>query len=137
MQTPDEWLASFEAQVAELQEKATRFKEAVESSSASSQSADGAVTVDVAASGALTGLRLTEAALGRGADELATEILALTARARQTAADGVATAFVPLGGNERVVQRVPQPSAEEPAAPRQETEEYFEQPAVYRDDEKW
>ncbi|GLZ39184.1 YbaB/EbfC family nucleoid-associated protein [Actinokineospora sp. NBRC 105648] len=142
MQTPDEWLADFETKVADLQRKATDFKQAVDSSATTEQSEDGAVTVSVAPSGALTDLRLTDAAMTKSADELAAEILALTRQARQTAAQSVATAFVPLGGDSGVVQRIPVPAEEAPSTPEPtrpravDEDDYSESNAVYRDDNR-
>ncbi|MGQ0838612.1 YbaB/EbfC family nucleoid-associated protein [Actinokineospora sp.] len=146
MQTPDEWLADFEAKVADLQQKATEFKTTVEAAGTTESSADGAVTVTVAPNGSLTGLHLADAAMGKTAADLAAEILALSRRARQAAAAGVAEAFVPLGGDRDVVQHIPGAEADEeqpPAAPPRraestvDEEEEFETVVLYEDESKW
>lgn len=107
LQTPDEWLADFESKVADLQQKATRFKENLESAGTTERAADGSVTVTVAPNGSLTDLRLSDDAMRKSADDLAAEIMALTRTARQTAATSVAEAFVPLGGDRATVQHIP------------------------------
>ncbi|MBC6450816.1 YbaB/EbfC family nucleoid-associated protein [Actinokineospora xionganensis] len=141
MQTPDEWLADFEAKVADLQQKATEFKTNVEAAGATERSES--VTVTVAASGALLDLRLEDSALRKSADELATEILTLTRKARQNAAVGVAQAFQPLGGDAEMVQRIPVPEPEEANAPApkrpttRDDEDFGDEPVVLRDSDKW
>lgn len=141
MQTPDEWLADFEAKVADLQQKATEFKTNVEAAGATERSES--VTVTVAASGALLDLKLEDAALRKSADELATEILTLTRQARQNAAVGVAQAFQPLGGDAGVVQRIPVPDPAEPHAPApkrpatRDDDDFGDEPVVLRDTDKW
>ncbi|WP_436495683.1 YbaB/EbfC family nucleoid-associated protein [Actinokineospora sp. HUAS TT18] len=142
MQTPDEWLADFEAKVADLQQKATAFKTSVESSGSTEASADGSVTVTVAASGALLDLRLEDAALRKGGAELAAEILGLTRKARQGAAGKVAQAFVPLGGDSDIVQRIPEPEPETAPAPAAaarpaDDDDFGDQTVVLRDADKW
>lgn len=141
MQTPDEWLADFEAKVADLQQKATEFKTNVEAAGATERSES--VTVTVAASGALLDLKLEDAALRKSADELATEILTLTRKARQNAAVGVAQAFQPLGGDAGVVQRIPVSDPAEPHAPApkrpaaRDDDDFGDEPVVLRDTDKW
>ncbi|PPK64203.1 YbaB/EbfC family nucleoid-associated protein [Actinokineospora auranticolor] len=136
MQTPDEWLADFEAKVADLQQRATEFKQDVESAATTEQSPDGAITVAVAPNGALTDLRLTDSAMTRPAAELAADILALTRHARQTAATTVASAFAPLGGDASVVQHIAEPKADQPPRPHDPEADYSDSPAVYRN-ESW
>ncbi len=144
VQTPDEWLADFEKKVADLQQKATEFKTDIEASGATAVSGDEAVTVTVAANGSLTDLRLTDAAMRKSAGELATEILAMTRQARQTAASRVAEAFVPLGGDRDVLQRIAESVSDDqaPAAPARkrsevDDEDYDNAPVVLHDVNKW
>lgn len=144
MQTPDEWLADFEAKVAELQQKATEFKQDLEAAGATEQSPAGDITVTVAPNGSLTALRLTDAAMSRTADELAAEIMVTTRRARQAAATQVAEAFVPVGGDRDTVQHIPTPDEDElaaekpqPTAPSDE-DDNFATRSVYRNtDPSW
>ncbi|SER37943.1 YbaB/EbfC family nucleoid-associated protein [Actinokineospora terrae] len=142
MQTPDEWLADFEAKVADLQQKATDFKQAVESSATTKTSADGTIAVTVAPNGALTNLTLTDVALGTTGKALAGQIMALVVSARQSAADSVAGAFVPLGGAADIVQHI-EPPAEAGAepAPRKrpvaDDEDFSESTPVYKDNDSW
>jgi hypothetical protein len=56
--TPEEWLANFEAKIADVREKAAAFQANLEASGASETSPDGALTVTVAPNGALTGLTI-------------------------------------------------------------------------------
>ncbi|GLW91591.1 YbaB/EbfC family nucleoid-associated protein [Actinokineospora globicatena] len=145
MQTPDEWLADFEAKVADLQQKATDFKQAVESSATTRTSPDGAISVTVAPNGALTGLALTDVALGGTGKALAEQIMALVVAARQSAADGVAQAFVPIGGAADVVQHIevaPESTESiEDTKPRRrvvaDEEDYSESTPVYKNNDSW
>lgn len=135
VQTPDEWLADFERKVADLQQKATEFKRDLETAGSTATSADRAITVTVAPNGALLDLRLDDAATRKPAAELAAEILATARRARQSAATSVAEAFVPLGGDRDVVQRI----VEEPEperAPEPESDDYSEN-RIFSTDQKW
>jgi len=142
MQTPDEWLADFESKVADLQQKATEFKKNIESAGAVERSADGSVTVTVAPSGALLDLHLTDKAMTKSAEALTAEILATTRTARQQAAQEVATAFTPLGGDSDIVQRIPTPDPTTPAprtpASRPVEDEDFTSTRIYKDeDQRW
>ena len=96
--TPDEWLANFEATVADVQRKATAFKENLESAGATEQAPDGSVRVTVAPGGALLGLSIDDSAMHRSGAELATQIMALTRQAQRAAAANVAASFAPLTG---------------------------------------
>ena len=115
--TPDEWLASFEAKVADVQQKAAAFKENLEASGATEASDDGSVRVTVAPNGALTDLAIDDSALRQPGSDLAGQIMRLAKAAQRTAAAKVATAFAPLAGtgadseSPRVVTRhVPRPA---------------------------
>ncbi|MBM7776440.1 DNA-binding protein YbaB [Actinokineospora baliensis] len=140
MQTPDEWLADFEAKVADLQQKATDFKQAVESSATTLTADEGDISVTVAPNGAMTGLELTDTALRAASGKaLADRIMALVRTARQSAADGVAQAFVPLGGDAEVVQHIAVTEAEPEEKPRKvdaDEEDYSQSRAVYNND-RW
>ncbi|MFC5287664.1 YbaB/EbfC family nucleoid-associated protein [Actinokineospora guangxiensis] len=136
MQTPDEWLADFERKVADLQQKATDFKRDIESAGTTRTSEDKSVTVTVAPNGALLDLQLTDAATGKPAAELAQEILRTARQARQSAANSVAEAFVPIGGDRDTVQRIDTPEEERPpAAP--ETDDYSENRIFGSEQQKW
>ncbi len=107
--TPDEWLASFEATVADVQHKAAAFKQNLESSGATEESADGSLSVTVAPNGALANLTIHEEALRNSGAELAAQIMTLTRQAQRSAAAKVSAAFAPLAGTE------PEPPQAEPA----------------------
>ena len=134
MQTPDEWLADFERKVADLQQKATDFKRDIEAAGSTQTSEDRSITVTVAPNGALLDLQLTDAATTKPADELARQILATARQARQAAADSVAEAFVPIGGDRDTVQRINTPEEEE--QPPQEADDYSET-RIFGNDQKW
>ena len=106
--TPDEWLANFEAKVADVRQKAAAFKENLGASGATEVSADGALRVTVAPNGALTDLTIADSAMRGSGAELAAEIMRLARNARRTAAVHVAEAFAPLAGEDSA------PPAEEP-----------------------
>ncbi|OLR95279.1 YbaB/EbfC family nucleoid-associated protein [Actinokineospora bangkokensis] len=141
MQTPDEWLADFEAKVADLQQKATDFKNNIEAAGTTERSPDGTVTVTVAPSGALLDLHLTPEAMAKTAEALRDQILTATRTARQRAAQEVATAFTPLGGTSDIVQRIPTPDEapqQTPPKPTPRDETDYSDTGIYRDeDRRW
>ncbi|MFC7613771.1 YbaB/EbfC family nucleoid-associated protein [Actinokineospora soli] len=136
MQTPDEWLADFERKVADLQQKATEFKRDLESAGTTQTSQDRTITVTVAPNGALLDLKLDDAATRKPAADLAAEILATARRARQAAATSVAEAFVPLGGDRDVVQRIEVDDEEPAKAPEPESDDYSDN-RIFGGDQKW
>ena len=98
--TPEEWLANFEAKIADVQQKTAEFKENLEASGATESSADGSLRVSVAPNGALTDLSIDEAAMRRSGGELAGQIMQLARKAQRSAAVHVAEAFAPLAGED-------------------------------------
>jgi DNA-binding protein YbaB len=98
--TPEEWLANFEAKIADVQQKTAEFKENLEASGATESSADGSLRVSVAPNGALTDLSIDEAAMRRSGGELAGQIMQLARKAQRSAAVQVAEAFAPLAGED-------------------------------------
>ncbi|GAA4415916.1 hypothetical protein GCM10023148_12640 [Actinokineospora soli] len=136
VQTPDEWLADFERKVADLQQKATEFKRDLESAGTTQTSQDRTITVTVAPNGALLDLKLDDAATRKPAADLAAEILATARRARQAAATSVAEAFVPLGGDRDVVQRIEVDDEEPAKAPEPESDDYSDN-RIFGGDQKW
>ena len=98
--TPEEWLANFEAKIAEVQQKAAEFKENLESSGATEASSDGTLRVTVAPNGALTDLSIDDAAVRGSGGELATKIMKLARKAQRAAAVNVVEAFAPLAGED-------------------------------------
>jgi DNA-binding protein YbaB len=98
--TPEEWLANFEAKIAEVQQKAAEFKENLERSGASEASEDGTLRVTVAPNGALTDLTIDDTALRGSGGELATRIMKLARQAQRAAAVHVVEAFAPLAGED-------------------------------------
>ena len=96
--TPEEWLANFEAKVADVQQKAAEFKENLERSGATESAADGSLRVTVAPNGALTELSISDSAMRGSGSELAAQIMKLARRAQRSAAVHVAEAFAPLAG---------------------------------------
>lgn len=108
--TPDEWLATFEARVAEVQQKAATFKHDLESAGATQASPDGSLRVTVAPNGALTDLTIDDTAMRRSGRELAAAIMTLTHEAQRAAAAKVSAAFAPLSGNEPEPEPLPAPA---------------------------
>jgi DNA-binding protein YbaB len=98
--TPEEWLANFEATIADVKQKVAQFREDLESSGATESSEDGTVTVTVAPNGALTDLRIADSAMRGSGGELASRIMMLARRAQRSAAVHVAEAFTPLAGED-------------------------------------
>lgn len=117
MVTPEEWLANFEAKVAEVRQKTAEFKQNLEASGVTETSADGALRVTVAPNGALTGLSIDDAAMRNSGGELAGQIMRLAHRARRAAAVNVAAAFGPLAGVDSAPVTGHPSGEDEPASP--------------------
>jgi hypothetical protein len=116
--TPEEWLSSFEAKVAEVAQKAAEFKENLETAGATESSADGSLRVTVAPNGALTDLSISDSAMRGSGGELAEQIMRLARKAQRSAAVHVAEAFAPLAGEDseslRMVTGFIPPEEDEP-----------------------
>jgi hypothetical protein len=96
--TPDEWLAKFNATIADVKAKTEAFQRDLEQSGATETSPDGSLSVSVAPNGSLTNLRIDESAWRGSGAELAGKIMHLARKAQRAAAVNVAEAFAPLGG---------------------------------------
>jgi DNA-binding protein YbaB len=118
--TPEEWLANFNATVADLKAKTAEFQQNLEASGVTEQAPDGSLSVTVAPNGSLTDLRIEESAWrGNGAD-LASRIMQLARKAQRAAAVNVAEAFAPLGADTEAMHMVTGyiPEAEPDEEPR-------------------
>lgn len=91
--SPEDWLANFDATIADAQAKAAAFQQDLDHAGATESSPDDSLSVTVAPNGSLTGLRID------AHPELAEEILRLVRKAQRTAAVNVAAAFAPLGAD--------------------------------------
>jgi DNA-binding protein YbaB len=123
--TPDEWLTSFEAKVAEIAQKAAALKETVASAATTESSPDGSVRVSVAANGTLAGLTIHDSAMRRPGTELAEEILALARKAQRAAATSVTEALAPPA-------EIPQPT---PARRRPVDEDDYSHDRIFGEDD--
>ena len=146
--TPDEWLANFEAKIADVQRKAVAFKANLEASGATEVSADGSLRVTVAPNGALTDLTIEDSAMRRSGGELAGQIMRLARKAQRAAAMHVAEAFAPLAGEDAesqpdTEQAVRHPAGQprsRPARPRSGKpgdDEDFGNEQIFGRDEDW
>lgn len=122
--TPDEWLAKFNATIADVKAKTEAFQRDLERSGATETSPDGSLSVSVAPNGSLTNLRIDESAWRGSGAELAGKIMHLARKAQRTAALNVAEAFAPLGGPDSESLRMitgylpePEEEDEEPEGP--------------------
>ncbi|MGV9211030.1 YbaB/EbfC family nucleoid-associated protein [Micromonospora sp. RB23] len=88
----ENFVASWAAGISERAARAHELSERVATMSATAEGADGAVQVTVAASGAMTDLRLDDRVLRWRADEIAAEVLAVMRRAQGRLAPQVAEA---------------------------------------------
>ncbi|MFC5923848.1 YbaB/EbfC family nucleoid-associated protein [Micromonospora vulcania] len=88
----DRFVASWAAGISERAAQAQELSERVAAMSATAEGAHGAVQVTVAASGAMTDLRLDDRLLRWRADEIAAEVLAVMRRAQGQLAAQVAEA---------------------------------------------
>lgn len=96
--TPDEWLANFNATIADVKAKTEAFQRDLEQSGATESAPDGSLSVTVAPNGSLTNLHIDESAWRGSGAELAGKIMHLARKAQRAAAMNVAEAFAPLGG---------------------------------------
>lgn len=97
--SPEQWLADFDATIAAVRAGTEAFRQELDQAGATETSEDGTLSVTVAPNGALSGLRIDDAALRGDGAALAEAILRLTRQAQRTAAANVAAAFGPLGGD--------------------------------------
>lgn len=118
MVTPEEWLANFEAKIADVKQKAAEFQANLEAAGATETSEDGTLSVTVAPNGALTGLTIDDSALRGSGEQLAGKIMRLARKAQRAAAVHVAEAFAPLAGEDseslRMVTGYLPPEEDEP-----------------------
>jgi DNA-binding protein YbaB len=95
-QTNDEWVAGFEAKVAELQRKSEQLTESFNAAGATASSPDGGVRVTVGPNGALQEVQLSPSVSRFAPAELAGIINRTAAKAAQMAAHQVRAAFAPF-----------------------------------------
>jgi DNA-binding protein YbaB len=119
----DQWLADFEAQLAELKQKSEDLQEGIAAAVSTATSKDGTVTVTVGPNGGLRDLRLGHRAVELGAARLTALILETSRDAQRQVVAKVRAAFEPLGaGTEAMAlysDAVPDDlvTAEEPTPP--------------------
>jgi len=116
--TPDEWLAKFNATIADVKAKTEAFQRDLEQAGATETSPDGSLSVTVAPNGSLTNLRIDESAWRGSGAELAGKIMHLARKAQRAAAVNVAEAFAPLGSPDSEALRmitgyIPEPEEDE------------------------
>ncbi|SDJ38182.1 YbaB/EbfC DNA-binding family protein [Actinokineospora alba] len=120
MKSPDEWMRDFEGKIAAAQAKAAMVQDGLAGAASSASSDDGAITVAVAANGALTDVRLTPAAMGKSHTALSAELMAVARKAQRSAAAKVAEVFEAAHGPEsetlRAITEYLPPEEEAPAA---------------------
>jgi DNA-binding protein YbaB len=120
--TPEEWVARFNATIADVQAKTEAFQRDLEQSGATETSPDGSLSVTVAPNGSLTNLRIDESAWRGSGAELANKIMQLARKAQRAAAVRVAEAFAPLGADSEAMHMVtgyvPEPEDEDEEPPR-------------------
>lgn len=115
--TPEEWLAKFNATIADVKAKTEAFQHDLEQSGATETSPDGSLSVTVAPNGSLTNLRIDESAWRGNGAELANKIMHLARKAQRAAAVNVAEAFAPLGADSEAMHMItgyiPEPEDDE------------------------
>lgn len=104
--TPEEWLAKFNATIADVKAKTEAFQHDLEQSGATETSPDGSLSVTVAPNGSLTNLRIDESAWRGNGAELANKIMHLARKAQRAAAVNVAEAFAPLGADSEAMHMI-------------------------------
>jgi DNA-binding protein YbaB len=113
-----EWLRDWEKRVAQLGEQARHAQEALRGVTGTANSASGAVTVTVTATGALQGVVFTERAEELSRPKLAEAVLEAARKAQAAVARSSADALRPMlgeAGTERFRTEYTPPVADEPA----------------------
>jgi DNA-binding protein YbaB len=117
MPTPEEWLANFNAKIADVKAKTEAFKQNLEQAGATETSKDGQLSVTVAPNGSLSNLRIDDTAVRGSGAELASKIMQLARKAQRAAAVNVTEAFAPLGAGTESMQMLvgylPEPEEDE------------------------
>ncbi|HEY7593482.1 MAG TPA: YbaB/EbfC family nucleoid-associated protein [Actinophytocola sp.] len=90
MASPDEWLADFTAKLDAIEARAAELEHDPNAPAITETSGDGALSVSVAPTGALSALRIDDSAWRGSGAELAERILELARAARRAAAVQVA-----------------------------------------------
>ncbi|CAM4186563.1 YbaB/EbfC family nucleoid-associated protein [Kibdelosporangium persicum] len=104
----NDWMAGFEARIAEIQRKSEQLQQNIASSGATVTSPDGGVRVTVGPTGALQDLHLAPSTTRYPPAELASLIMRVTAEAQRQAAHSVAEAFAPVAEGTEAMQMLQQ-----------------------------
>lgn len=117
MPTPEEWLAKFNATIADVKAKTETFQRELEQSGATESTPDGTLSVTVAPNGSLTELRIDDDAWRGSGAELSNKIMRLARKAQRAAAVHVVEAFAPLGADSDAMHMItgylPEPEEED------------------------
>jgi DNA-binding protein YbaB len=92
----NEWMAGFEARIADMQQKAATLQRDIAASGATASSPDGGIRVTVGPTGTLQDLQLAPSTTRYPPAELAGMIMRTVGQAQQVAAHRVAAAFAPI-----------------------------------------
>lgn len=129
-------IAGFDAEIAQLKARAESAQEQIQSASATVASPDGAVTVTVSASGALTDVRFGPRAYERPPQQLAALVMQMCGKAQQQVSAKVMTAFGGLVGEnsaamDMLTQFLPaDPDAEEEPEQNGPVDEWHQPPPL-------
>ena len=117
----NEWLAGFEARIADIQRKSAELQQNIAASGATAVSPDGGVRVTVGPTGALQNLQLAPSVTRYPPAELAGIITRTAVEAQRIAAHRVAAAFAPVAQGTDAMQMLesflpppPQPVSDAP-----------------------
>jgi DNA-binding protein YbaB len=117
-----DWLTSFEAKIADMQQKSAELQQNIAASAATASTPDGAVRVTVGPTGALQDLQLAPSTTRYAPAELAALVMRTAAQAQREAAHRVAAAFAPVAEGTEAMQMLqdflpppPKPVSDAPA----------------------
>lgn len=117
----NEWMAGFEARIADMQRKSAVLQENIAASGATASTSDGGVRVTVGPTGALQDLQLGPSSTRYPPAQLASIIMQTVAQAQREAAQRVAAAFAPVAEGTEAMQMLesflPPPPHPEPEGP--------------------
>jgi DNA-binding protein YbaB len=100
----NEWMAGFEAKIADMQRQSAVLQENIAASGATASSSDGGVRVTVGPTGALQDLQLGPSTTRYPPAQLASMIMQTAAQAQREAAHRVAAAFAPVAEGTEAMQ---------------------------------
>ncbi|SEQ22303.1 Conserved DNA-binding protein YbaB [Lentzea xinjiangensis] len=103
---PDQWLAQYGARIEQAKQQAEQARDQLGGVGGSASSPDGLITVTVNATGVLTGLQIKPEARGMDPSEIASAVLAASAKAQRDASGRVVQIMTDFVGDSLALEFV-------------------------------